>query len=105
MMNEALIKKIIPSRVLSFLWSKINSVYYSGAHSSMCGMCSWSGYFVNNYCPKCKSLPRNRLLHYCLRNFKKNKKILHVGPSKNEVIFVKKSPQAKFISYSRLYQP
>lgn len=87
-MNEKLLKKIIPSRMLEFFWSKINSIYYSG-DQSICGMCNWSGYFVNNYCPSCKSLPRNRLLHYSLKNFKKNKKILHVGPSKNEVMFVK----------------
>ena len=89
-MNEKLLKKIIPSRILEFFWSKINSIYYSG-DQSICGMCSWSGYFVNNYCPSCKSLPRNRLLHYSLKNFKKNKKILHVGPSKNEVMFVKEN--------------
>ena len=87
-MNEKLLKKIIPSRILEFLWSKINSIYYSG-EQCVCGMCGWQGYFVNNYCPSCKSLPRSRLLHYSLKNFKKNKKILHVGPSKNEVMFVK----------------
>ena len=87
-MKVKLLKKIIPDRILEFLWSKINSVYYSG-EQSICGMCGWQGYFVNNYCPSCRSLPRNRLLHYCLINFKKNKKILHVGPSKNEVMFVK----------------
>lgn len=87
-MKEKLLKKILPVKVLEYLWSKINSVYYSGEHNK-CGMCGWSGHFVNNYCPSCKSLPRNRLLHYSLKDFDKNKKILHVGPSKNEVTFVK----------------
>tara|TARA_S200000501_G_scaffold50104_1_gene40223 strand:+ start:120 stop:830 length:711 start_codon:yes stop_codon:yes gene_type:complete len=87
-MKGKLLKKIIPSRILEFLWSRINSIYYSG-DQSICGMCGWAGYFVNNYCPSCKSLPRSRLLHYSLKNFKKNKNILHVGPSKNEVMFVK----------------
>ena len=87
-MKEKLLKRIIPTRALNFLWSKINSIYYSG-NQSICGMCGWSGYFLNNYCPKCKSLPRSRLLHYSLKSFDKNKKILHVGPSKNEVMFVK----------------
>ena len=67
---------------------KYKFIYYSGEHNK-CGMCGWSGHFVNNYCPSCKSLPRNRLLHYSLKDFDKNKKILHVGPSKNEVTFVK----------------
>ena len=87
-MKYKLLKKIIPTRVLEYLWSNINSIYYSGDHNK-CGMCGWSGHFVNNYCPNCKSLPRNRLLHYSLKNFDKNKKVLHVGPSKNEVTFVK----------------
>ena len=89
-MNEAFLKKLIPSTILEFLWSKINSIYYSGVYN-ICGMCNWNGHFLNNYCPKCKSLPRSRLLHYSLKNFKKNKKILHVGPSKNEVLFVQKN--------------
>ena len=87
-MTDKLLKKIIPSRVLEYLWSNINSIYYSG-DGNKCGMCGWSGHFVNNYCPSCKSLPRNRLMHYCLIDFDKNKKVLHVGPSKNEVTFVK----------------
>ena len=87
-MRKKLLKKIIPTRVLEYLWSNINSIYYSGDHNK-CGMCGWSGHFLNNYCPNCKSLPRNRLLHYSLKNFDRNKKVLHIGPSKNEVTFVK----------------
>ena len=78
------------NRFIDFLWSLINSIYYSGK-DVLCQLCGWEGVaFVNDRCPKCNSLPRQRLIPYCYELMKfKPKKILHVGPNKSEYFFIK----------------
>ena len=79
------------NKITYFLWKWINSIYYSG-NSVKCPLCNWNGSeFLNGRCPKCNSLPRQRLVPYCMKTFNlQEKRILHVGPNKSEYDYVVK---------------
>lgn len=68
------------------------SIWDSG-NAVLCECCTWKGkFFFNNECPKCKSLPRTRLIPFSVDYFhldKKNMKVLHVAPNKSEYFGVK----------------
>lgn len=68
------------------------SIMASG-NKVLCECCSWNGKnFFNNECPKCKSLPRTRLIPFSIEYFqlaKEGMKILHVAPNKSEYLGVK----------------
>ena len=54
------------NRLTSLLWSFINSIYYRG-NDVLCQLCGWGGIeFLNGRCPKCNSLPRQRLIPFCI---------------------------------------
>ena len=79
------------NRITYLLWKWINSIYYSG-NIVKCPLCNWNGSeFLNFRCPKCNSLPRQRLVPYCMKTFNLQKnRILHVGPNKSEYDYVVK---------------
>ncbi|REE24468.1 methyltransferase family protein [Winogradskyella pacifica] len=63
-------------------------VYKYSGDTVTCENCLWLGqFFFNGECPKCKSLPRTRLIPFSIDYFKlksKNLSILHVAPNLTE---------------------
>tara|TARA_B100000131_G_scaffold236217_1_gene228251 strand:- start:984 stop:1679 length:696 start_codon:yes stop_codon:yes gene_type:complete len=78
------------NRLTKYFWSKINSIYYRG-NNIICPLCNWKGLeFVNGRCPKCNSLPRQRLIPVCINDLQpKRNKILHIAPNPSEYFYVK----------------
>ena len=89
------------NRLIQFLWSTINSIYYKG-DKVICLLCSWKGSeFINGKCPSCNSLPRQRMIPNCINIYKpKNNFVLHVAPNLSEFFYVKET--LKPVVYDRV---
>jgi SAM-dependent methyltransferase len=73
--------------------TRLIRTYLHNGTAVVCENCGWHGkYFFNGECPKCKSLPRTRLIPFAMDYFKIDKpnlKVLHVAPNKTEYWGVK----------------
>ena len=73
--------------------------YANAGSNVLCALCGWNGRnFRNTKCPKCCSLARHRLIPYSASYFDLNfnqKKLLHVGPNKEESAWVSKQLRLK----------
>lgn len=82
--------------VIRSLQRCIFALWYRGT-KVICENCGWRGKkFLKGKCPKCKSLPRTRLIPFSIDYFQltNNKKsVLHVAPNKNEYLGVKNKMQ------------
>jgi SAM-dependent methyltransferase len=60
-----------------------------------CGMCDWQGRtFYHGRCPRCRSLPRGRLMAYAAGAFGREiegKTLLHIGPNRDEAGWVERA--------------
>jgi len=79
------------------LLNKITHFIFAVAQQGLnvlCLLCGWQGrkfMLPAKRCPRCSSLPRNRLIPYALLHFNidlNNKSILHMGPNMAEVAYI-----------------
>ena len=79
--------------------------YFKQGEAVKCGNCGWNGSrFFDQKCPKCRSLPRTRLVPFALDYFNlinDNSRILHLAANHGEYLFVK-SRVKEFSNYDRL---
>ena len=82
-------------RKLSKNFHSFTRRYYYKGDTVSCEICTWKGSkFYNEKCPKCKSLPRTRLVPFAINHFGLNKsglEILHIAPNVNEYEYVMSS--------------
>ena len=68
-------------------------VYFNKGKTVHCEICNWHGtQFFKGKCPKCRSLPRTRLIPFSLHYFeliKTDLSILHIAPNINEYNYVR----------------
>lgn len=92
-------------KVANQSYSRWMRTYIYKGNQVICENCSWHGKrFFNGECPKCKSLPRTRLIPFSLDYFKLSEphlKVLHVAPNKTEYLGVK-SKLKDVLQYDKL---
>lgn len=80
------------------------NVYHLKGRNVKCELCNWDGErFLDNRCPKCRSLARTRLIPFSINYFQLNlnkTKILHIAPNISEYKYVLNN--IKFEIYDRL---